>query len=403
MRITFPARAGTAAGGPLFFFPRLIPLFLVLCAGRASSAPFYSPAWGFRIDLPEEYEYSGGDGLQRFSFASVQGAALDLVVYNGTYASVEDMAADSGRRIGNRGGVSCFDYRGRKACLMELDFTIGGNARGGWGFCVELGPPSGNAAGKTPLLLALAYGGENIPDILHFSVLDSIAPSEAERRASGPVTAFSYPRGEVREVPPASGGGEAVLVAEHDAEGAQALVDREFAVLRRYSGSPLLEAARLRFYRAVYRDSWERLADAAFKLERHWNVPPPEDGARPSLPPRVFAEKVLQWIQSFTYERDLMGSDFVNLVSAVTEGRGDCDSRAMLWAVILAQANIPAAMMVSPAYGHAMALADLPGEGARFQAGGVSWLVAETTAKVGIGLIEKEVSVKDYWSAVIFE
>ncbi|MDR1419227.1 MAG: hypothetical protein LBI86_02525 [Treponema sp.] len=399
MRVIFPAC--TEARRPPSFFPRLVPLLLVLCAGRASSSPFYSPGWGFRIDLPEEYEYSGGDGRERFSFVSPQGAALDLVVYNGTYASIEAMAADAGRRIGNTGDMSYFDYRGRKACLMELDFAIGGNARGGWGLCVELGTPSGNAAGRIPLLLALAYGGGNIPDILHLSVLDSIAPSEAERRASGPVTAFSYPGGEMREIQLEFIEGQSVLVAEHDAEGAQALVDREFAVLRRYAGSPLLEAARVRFYRAVYRDSWERLADAAFKLERYWNVP--GDGGPSSLPPAAFAEKALKWVQSFTYERDLAGSDFVNLVSAAAEGRGDCDSRAMLWAIILAQANIPAAMMVSPAYDHAMGLADLPGEGARFEAGGVNWLVAETTADVGIGLIEKEVSVTDYWSAVIFE
>jgi hypothetical protein len=333
-------------------------------------------------------------------------------VYNGTYASIEDLAADSMRRIGNTGDVSYFDYRGRKTCLMELRFNMGGTFHKGWGLCVELGQPSSEslagvsagspAAGGTPLLLALAYGAEDIPEIFHLSALDSIVPSEAERRASGPVTAFSYPRGRLREIPPASVEGQPVLVAEHDAEGAQALVDREFAVLRNYVDSPLLQAARVRFYRAVYRDSWERLTDAAFKLERYWNVSG-LPGETPPQSPEAFAGKVLKWIQSFKYERNFMGSDFVNLVSAVTEGRGDCDSRSMLWAIILAQADIPAAMMVSPVYGHAMGLADLSGEGARFEAEGIKWLVAETTVEVDIGLIRKDVSVTDYWFAVIFE
>ena len=107
-------------------------------------------------------------------------------------------------------------------------------------------------------------------------------------------------------------------------------------------------------------------------------------------------------MQGFKYERNLAGSDFVNLVSAVTEGRGDCDSRAMLWAMVLIQARIPAAIMVSRDYSHAMGLADISGSGARFKAGGINWLVAETTAKVGIGSINKDMSNTEKWLGVLF-
>jgi hypothetical protein len=230
--------------------------------------------------------------------------------------------------------------------------------------------------------------------MLHLSVLDSVAPTEAERRYMGPVTEFSYPRGEIKKTRLAGLDVEA-FTAAHDAEGAQALVDREFAVLKRYLNSPLWQEAWIRFYRAIYRDSWERLADAAFQLERYWNVPAEEN--------RVLSGKALAWIQSFLYERDLMGSDFVNLVSAAFEGRGDCDSRALLWALILAQADIPSGIMVSAEYSHAMGLADLPGAGAHFEFEGKSWLVAETTAPVVIGLIEQRVSDIAYWLGIDFE
>jgi len=118
---------------------------------------------------------------------------------------------------------------------------------------------------------------------------------------------------------------------------------------------------------------------------------------------RAFAQRALVFVQGFYYERDFEGSDFINLVTAVTEGRGDCDSRAMLWAVILAQANIPSAIMVSRQYSHAMGLADIPGAGARFEAGGVRWLVAETTSNVDIGLIAAHKSTIDHWLGVLFE
>jgi hypothetical protein len=191
-------------------------------------------------------------------------------------------------------------------------------------------------------------------------------------------------------------------------------VDREFAILRRHLFLPDWQEAWIRFYRAIYRDAWERLVDAAFQLERFWNVPaeetrgpsapaPPALASGPGGETRTFAGKALSWVQSFSYERDLMGSDFVNLVSAAFEGRGDCDSRALLWALVLAQADIPAAIMVSEEYSHAMGLADLEGPGARFETGGKKWLVAETTARVGVGLIDQDMSNIEPWLGVTFE
>jgi hypothetical protein len=236
---------------------------------------------------------------------------------------------------------------------------------------------------------------------LHLSALDSIAPEEADKRAPGPITEYIYPRekrtqARIFGLSNANGiAGVSAMIFEDDAEAAQALVDREFSVLSLYAGNARWREAWTRYYRAIYRDSYERLADIAFQVERNLNVPARED--------RDFAEQVLHWVQSFGYERDFEGSDFVNLVSAATEGRGDCDSRAMLWAIILTQANINAAMMVSQHYSHAMGLADLPGAGARFEVNGESLLVAETTAQVSIGLIGAMVSETEHWLGISFE
>jgi hypothetical protein len=388
---------------------KLLPWIVLLVPVVSGASPLFSPAWGFRLDPPEEYRYSGGDGKDKFSFVSAGGASLDLAVYpapggNAPYASVEALARDVRRRLSSRGDISFFEYRGKKAALLELVFSHpGGQGRtealAGWGLCVELGPAAGSGpAGNTgrPLLLALAYGPEEKRELmsLYLSALDSVAPEEGDRRGPGPITEFSYPRQNRRLAPLAFLDAEAWFY-EEDAEASQALVDREFAVLKFALSGGRLDEARERFYRAIYRDSWERLADAAFVLERKLNVPPLEN--------RDLAEQVLGWIQGFTYERDLMGSDFVNLVSAVLEGRGDCDSRAMLWALILNQADIPAAIMISPELGHAMGLADLPGSGARFETEGKRWLVAETTAKVALGLIAEDYSEIRKWRGIVFE
>jgi hypothetical protein len=377
----------------------LFPLFFVFFCPFIFSAPLYSPTWGFSLDLPEGYEYTGGDGKNRFSFGNAGGAKFDVVVYHAEagksapYASLEALMSDVYNRLNNNTGeVDIFNYRQKEIRIMELSFLLAGaGPMSGWALCLE-----SPAAGPRPMFLAMAYGPaeKEYLHALHLSALDSIAPEEGDKLAPGPITEFAYPR-ETRVQAPLFGLGVNALMYEEDAEAAQALVDREFQVLRRYENAPNWKEAWSRFYRAIYRDSFDRLADAAFQVERKLNVPGRED--------RDFADQALRWVQSFTYERDLLGSDFVNLVSAATEGRGDCDARSMLWAVILKQANIPSAIMVSRHYSHAMGLADLPGAGAHFEVDGQKFLVAETVAKVSIGLIGETVSDIEHWLGILFE
>ena len=374
-----------------------LPLLLVMALQcPLFSAPLQSSQWGFLIDLPEGYQYTDGDGVSRFSFQSPGGGRFDLRIYQAhAYISVKALAEDIQRRLNNQGATEHFEYRGKQAALITLRFQNAGVLSEGLGLCVEL-DRSEATGGGAPLLLALAYGPGGREDLrtFHLSALDSIAPTPRDRRAPGPVIDQKYPRGQPRSVPLA--GLEArALVYEHDAKAAQALVDREFDVFSRYASSLLWKEAWTRFYRAVYRDSFERLAHIAFALERLWNIP--------SVSNRDLAGKVLSWVQSFVYERNFTGSDFVNPVSAALEGRGDCDSRSLLWAVILAQANIPTAIMVSRHYSHAMGLADVPGTGARFSFGGTSWLVAETTSDVAPGRISADMSDTVHWLGIAFE
>ena len=387
----------------------LFIIFLLLLGASVFSTPLYSPTWGFRLDLPEDYTFSGGDGKDRFSFGNPNGAQFDLIIYHSApgkdaqYATLEALAQDVQARLNNKGDVVSFEYRHKKAYIFKLSFVIpaqGGrtSAMSGWAFCLELGSPGVESENKPPrpMLLAMAYGPADRNDLeaLHFSALDSVSPEEGDKWAPGLITEFSYPR-ETRIKTSIHGLGIEAQIYREDAEAAQALVDREFQILSRYANSPKWKEAWIRYYRAIYRDSFERLTDIAFQVERKLNVPEREN--------RNFADQALQWVQTFTYERNLSGSDFINLISAATEGRGDCDPRAMLWAIILNQANIPSAMMVSREYSHAMGLADIPGAGARFELEGQKLLVAETTAKVSIGLIGENVSATENWLGIPFE
>ena len=377
----------------LFVLLFVIPVF-------AFAEPLHSPTWGFCVDLPEGYTYVDGDAKDRFSFAGPEGLMFELIVYNGRYASMLELANDVNKNISNKGEIDLFRYRDKNAVMIKLEF----GKFTGWALGIEMDNLS-DPKGPRPCLLALAYGSadkRNL-DMFNMSALDSIAPSFPDRYYPGPITEYCFPRGEAVKKNLALKGLSA-MVYENDAKASQEVIEREFRIMEAYLNTDLLRNACARYYRFIFRDSCDRIADAAEAITRNLGgftrggVPVKDDAQK-----REFAQKVLAFTQGFQYERDLKGSDFINLVSAVTEGKGDCDSRAMLFAIILAHAEIKSGIMLSHHYSHAMGLADIAGSGARFDSDGVKWLVAETTAKIDIGLIDQQQSSPQHWFAILFE
>jgi hypothetical protein len=363
-------------------------LLLIFIPSFIFAEGLYSPTWGFSLNLPEYYEYSEGDGKDRFSFKGPEDAVFDLIVYNGVYANIKEMAEDVTKKMGNRGDIDYFKYHGKQAAVIELNF---GDKLTGWGICVELAGVEGR---RPTMLVSLAYGPASKSDLnlFHFSALDSIAPSDAEKLYPGLITEYIYPRGE-QIIAPIASSGVTAAICENDAEASQIFIEREFVILTTYVNTPAWQKAWIRYYRAIYRDSYTRVKNIADSLIKKWGR-----GNE-----RAFAQKALTFVQGFKYERNSKGSDFLNLVSTAVEGGGDCDSRSMLWAIILNYADIRAAMMISPKYRHAMGLADVAGTGARFEAYNTNWLVAETTVKIDIGLINKDQADPKDWFGVLFE
>jgi len=373
---------------------RKIFVLLIFIPVFSFAGSLYSPTWGFLLDLPEGYQYIDGDGVNRFSFRGPENLMFDIVVYFDRYNDLAECVSDVNRRISNSGDIDFFHYNGRNAMIMKL--TFGSND--GWGLAVELNAVDNS--GKLPMMLALAYAPSERWDLelFHLSALDSICPSPAERFFPGPIMEYSYPRGQQKNTPLAARGLSA-MIYENDAEAAQVLVEREFLVMQAYLNTPYLQEACIRYYRFIYRDSYDRISNAVTVIANNFG------GylAVTDEQKRVYAQRCLSFVQAFQYERDLSGSDFLNLVTAVTEGRGDCDSRATLFALMLSHVNIRSAIMISHHYSHAMALADLSGGGARFFDSDTPWLVAETTANIDIGLIASDQNDPKRWFAVIFE
>jgi len=347
-------------------------LFSVFSGAVAFGNERYSD-WGFSIDLPEGFELEQGDGETRFSFGSPDGAVkVDIAVYpREKFKTAKAGADDTVLRLSGRGSFSSFQYEGRDAAIGELNLGSGASALRGIGFFVnDAEPPAGAdgvpAGSGVYDLVVLAYTQaavyEDYKDFVESSI-DGFSALYSRRAVPGPMgTKCRAALGAARPTEAALRFGEATIKSgwnPREAAVSQAVVEREYRVLSAYADEPeLIQAAIQRFYRMIFRDATPALDALALEMSAAWETGA-WAGKRPSstiptLPagspgeprfgatadPRAYAGALLSWVQGFKYERDPKGSDVVNPISSAFQGRGDCDSRALVMSILLRRENI---------------------------------------------------------------
>ena len=354
-------------------------LFGVLLAAPLAAKEL-AAAQGASIDMPSGFTAGDGDGRTRFSYFDPAGELeLDILVHEPQrFSTAGAMAAETLSKLGSRGDTSTFGYAGRDAAISELAFPLNGTARKGYAVFV-----AGKAGEAGYALIAHvdaarfdAYGEYLI------SCLDGFSIDRAARREPGPVSQFLLPwpadRTARRTVALPAGPADVAWSAEEAAHELD-LAIREYRVLALYAETEdLWIDAWARFYRMVYRESAARLDGLTEAFARSLPLDDPTECAR----------RVLAWVQGFTDTPDDSGIDFVPPLPAAFERRGDCDARAVVMAIVLERLGIDCVLMISREYSHAMVGVGVPGGGQRFTVGGRDYLVAETTAKVGIGMID---------------
>lgn len=367
-----------------------MPLVVALAAPLAAKE--LAAEQGASIDMPSGFTPAEGDGRTRFSYFDPAGEMeLDILVYEpDRFSEAGAMAAELLGILGSQGDTSTFTYAGRNAALSELSFTFGGVAERGYGLFV-----AGKAGEADYALLAHvaaarfdAYGEYVI------SCLDGFSVDRAARREPGPISQFLLPwppdrRARATAVLP----GGPVDLPWSPEEAAQELyvAMREYRVLALYAATDELWVdAWARFYRMVYRESASRLDALTDAFARSLPLDDPTECAR----------RVLAWVQGFSDERDDSPIDFVPPLAAAFERRGDCDARAVVMAIVLERLGIDCVLMISRAYSHAMVGVGVPGGGVRFAVNGREYLVAETTAPIGIGMIDAEQADFAKWLGV---
>jgi hypothetical protein len=347
---------------------------------------------GASIDMPSGFTPGDGDGRTRFSYFDPAGEMeLDILIYEpDRFSTAGAMAAETLSKLGSQGDTSTFSYEGRDAALSELAFTFDGAAEKGYALFVA------GKAGEADYAL-LAHVAESRFDAYGeyvISCLDSFSIDRAARREPGPVSQFllPWPPDRVARKTAVLPGGMVQLPWSPE-EAAQELdvAVREYRILTLYAKTDTLWVdAWARFYRMVYRESAARLDGLTEAFARSLPLDDPTECAR----------RVLAWVQGFTDAPDDSGIDFVPPLPAAFERRGDCDTRAVVMAIILERLGVDSVLMISREYSHAMLGVDVPGGGQRFSFNGRDYLVAETTAKVDIGLIDAEQADFSKWLGV---
>jgi hypothetical protein len=365
-------------------------LFITMLVSPLAAKELASDTGAF-VDMPSGFTPGDGNGKTRFSyFDSNDGMEFDIMIFEpGRYSSAGIMAADLIGQMGSKGDMSSFTYQGCGAVIAELDFAVNGNPRKGHAVFI-VGAPANSYA----LVASAESSRYDSYSELIISCLDGFSIDRAARRFPGPVSQFLFPwpaaRAE-RKTAVLPAGSVSLPWSAREEQEELSVIEREYRVLTMYVNSETLWVdAWARYYRMVYKESSARLDSLTQAFS----------SSLPANDPTESARRVLAWVQGFLYERNFAGIDFVPPLTAAFEKRGDCDSRAMVMAIILEHLGIDSVLMVSREYSHAMLAVDVPGGGQRFTYKGKAYLVAETTAKVGIGKIDASQADFSKWLGV---
>ncbi len=382
-------------------------------APRAAALPLYNEPFDYWVDLPERWGTVDTEDLADVSFADPERrAVLQVFAFPAeddeegetdaagdaapaTPATPAELADHFEGRFRADGSRAEFEYLGREAVLADWSYTAGRiPARGYWVFWSN--DETAYAVGG----FAPQQDYERYHDTL-LSALDSFAPGRRARLEPGPISQFYYPypppdRQEAM-IPIGEDGYELPLpVDEGEFEASQVVIEREARVLQAWYAPTqqdgLWRDAWRRFYRAIYRDNYQRLAPLVPELLRYFG----REGIRGEEVPRA----LLSWLQDFAYRRVGGDADVQPPLSSLVSGSGDCDSLAIVYVALLHHLGYDAILMVSHEYGHAMAAVEVHGEGARFEHEGTAYLVAELTADVAIGQIEQSMADPAGWIGI---
>ena len=356
----------------------LLPVFL-------PAAEFYLDVYDYYLNLPATWSVYSAETEDYLVFQDQhEKAFFQVQTLHRTTGDTSPAAVCRETLAGLQPRIetAVFSYNGNRACYGTVGFSMGEATAEGFTVCIEL---------EDTFVLLFAYTAEqNLTSYmpLLLSCLDGFSYTRGGRKLPGPVSQFYYPfpgeqekqfriRFQSGEIP--------VFVDPGEVDASQDMIEREARILAEL---PELNIdAWERYYQLIYRDSYMRIEPAARKIGRM--LTEKDDYTK--------ASELLTWLQGFSYLRTGTVSDLQSPLQTLLTATGDCDSLGLLYCIILDYLGIESILLVSNEYAHSIVGVDVPGEGARFQYEETSYLVAELTDQVEIGLIDRTMADPGKW------
>lgn len=368
-----------------------------------------SATFGFSLDLPEGFvaTQAAADG-RSYQFKH-QFCPAEIIIriyeprrYQSAQAAMEDTLAKLSAREQE---ISAVEWRQSDCSIASYRMNpYGSQEYGGWGVAVGLPEQKGwfTMLSYAPTSDGRGNNPAHLLEQLVISVIDSLSIDRGSQFGTGPVTAYGFPSIESQPVQlDIAGRTVTTEIGGDDIASQQFVIQREFAILVLYAETDLLIPAWQRYYRMVYRSAYQQLRRPAFDIYASiYDL----ESVRTSENPRLaLAQTVMDWVQTFPYERNFQDSD-LSAPSAVLAGTtgSDCDSRSILLAILLHHMNYQTVMFLSPAYQHAMLGVEVEATGAKMKVGDRTYMVGETTDQVAIGQVAAQMSVEANWLPVTF-
>lgn len=372
-------------------------IFLSFCIAYPLQAELFNDsALGYTLDMPEGFKLVNSKAGSRYVYQHTTfpvGLQIALYPYR-QFNTVEAAAGHIITQLKAQKKTIGFLMQGNPALTANLQFIQQNQKQSGWLLTLPLPEQKGWLVVLTTTQAEKAQQYEPIM----ISSLDALFIGRQSFFEPGPMIQAVYPKeGTIKKNVSFNGKTLSIYFDRSDSEANQAVIDREFTLLTFYLNSPLQEKAWKRYYRMIYRDSISRCRHLSLILEKEL-IEVTGEGKLP--PAEKITATILEWLQNFTYSREENGADFLNIPAVCTDQSGDCDSRAVLLAVILRHFNINSILMIAPQHRHAVAAVECAGEGARFPHNGKRYLIAETTAKVALGKIAQDIANPAAWFAV---
>jgi len=384
----------------LIFAPLLSPSEIVTVEG-----PNYS------FDFPEGWKsvdsYNRSSDQWDLSFTNRSNTAfINIVVFpEAQFKSAEDTYRYVKDSLKAEGEGAPFSYSGLDSYIADL--TLISREKQKRGYFVFINGRHFDYAILSFTDISLYK--KNIDEML--SAIDSFSTEAAGRLEPGPISQFYYPyRKKVQDKGrDHASDGSNFLAANiniggdtyrfyfdrRELEATQVLVEREARILSTYrAGTTLAVSAWKRFYRMIYRDNYHRFDGFSEEIT--------EKRMAKGESKEQVTEELVEWIQSFKYSRTDTISDLLSPLSTAATASGDCDSRSLLMVILSRHIGSDAVLLVSSRYSHSATGLDLPIDGARIQYGKKSYLYAEMTEKVKIGMVPQSMSDPSGWIVVDF-